>query len=292
MSLHKRAMRVFIMRKRYLIFIGLIFIAGCVGPKNEKLAICPGRVSVQESISVLNEQAKQARSFRAGGQCFATVHEKEKKHKEEFAVKLWFNPPGEVRLFGDVAFNARGLDIGCNESEFWFAARPKELGNYFLWGKWNEQQNSYARLGPKLLVDAFGGIDFEKPELLSLSHEAPFDILTELSEGKIVRKIYIYCCDYRVRKIEYFDEAGKAAVVLEMSNYRKALNGSLFPGELKLRSLRNDGREDVMRVVFGVVKGYEYTRLRRGDFFGMPTELGGFGKIYKVVDGQMIEQEQ
>jgi hypothetical protein len=272
--------------------VALIFIAGCVGPKIEKLAICPGRDSLEDSLAALNNRTGQIIPFRAGGQCFATVYENQKRHKEEFAVKLWFNPPNELRLFGDVAFNARGLDAGSNESEFWFAAKPKELGNSFSWGKWSEQKNFFAGLGPKLLLEAFGSLSLDNPQDWSLSNEGPFDILTEQSQGRIVKKIYIYCCDYRIRKIEYFDNEGKVSAALEMKNYTKALDGSLFPSEVMLREFSRDGKEDLLRVVFGTVKGYEYSSQKRAAYFERPTDLKGFEHIYRVIDGQLYEQEK
>jgi hypothetical protein len=279
------------MRNFLLTTVALIFIAGCVGPKIEKLAVCPGKASLEDSLAALNNQAGQIKPFRASGQCFATVYENEKRHKEAFAVKLWFNPPSELRFFGDVAFNARGLDIGCNETEFWFAAKPKELGNSFSWGKWSEQKDSSGFV-PKLLLDAFGKITINNPQDWSLSNQGPFDVLTEQSQGKIVKKIYIYCCDYRIRKIEYFNDEGKVSVVLEMKNYREIFDGSLFPSELMLTSFRNDGKEDLIRVVFGTVKVYEYSKQKRAAYFERPTDLNGFEHIYKSVDGQLIEQEQ
>jgi len=258
------------------------------------LALCPGKASLEDSLTALNNQANQIKPFRATGQCFATGYdENQKRHKEEFSFKLWFNPPNELRLFGDVAFNARGLDIGCNETEFWFAARPKDLGNSFWWGKWSEQRQT--PLGSIIftpLLEAFGKITINNPQDWSLSNQGPFDILTEQSDGRIVRKIYIYCCDYRIRKIEYFNNKGKVGLAVEMSNYSKAFDGSLFPGELKRTNFRRDGKEDLLRVVFGTVKVYEYSNQKRAVFFERPADLNGFRRIYKVVDGQFLEQEK
>jgi hypothetical protein len=279
------------MRKFLLTTVALIFLAGCVGPKIEKLAVCPGRGSLEDSLAALNNQAGQIKPFRASGQCFATVYENEKRHKEAFAVKLWFNPPSELRFFGDVAFNARGLDIGCNETEFWFAAKPKELGNSFSWGKWSEQKGSSGFV-PKMLLDAFGKITINNLQDWSLSNQGTFDILTEQSQGKIVKKFYIYCCDYRIRKIEYFDDEGNVSVVLEMKNYRGIFDGSLFPSELMLRDFYYEGKEDLIRVVLGTVKKYDYTTQKRAAFFERPTDLNGFEHIYRAADGGLIEQKK
>ncbi len=281
------------MRIFLLTTVALIFLAGCVGPKIEKLAVCSGKASLEDSLAALNNQAGQIKPFRASGQCFATGNEKGKKHKEEFSFKLWFNPPNELRLFGDVAFNARGLDIGCNETEFWFAARPKELGNSFSWGKWSEQrQTPLGRIILTPLLDAFGKITIGNPQDWSLSNQGPFDVLTEQSQGKIVKKIYIYCCDYRIRKIEYFDDEGNVSVVLEMKNYREIFDGSLFPSELMLRDFYYEGKEDLIRVVLGTVKKYDYTTQKRAAFFERPTDLNGFEHVYRAVDGGLNEQEQ
>jgi hypothetical protein len=282
---------VYLMRKFFLTTVALIFLAGCVGPKIEKLAVCPGRASLEDSLAALNNQAGQIKPFRASGQCFATVYENEKRHKEEFTVKLWFNPPNELRLFGDVAFNARGLDIGSNETEFWLAARPKELGNSFSWGKWSEQKGSSGFV-PKMLLESLGKITIGNPQDWSLSNQGTFDILTEQSQGKIVKKIYIYCCDYRIRKIEYFNDEGKVSVVLEMKNYREIFDGGLFPMELRRTDFRKDGKEALIRVVFETVKDYDYSSQKRAVFFERPMDLNGFEHIYKSVDGGLIEQKK
>jgi hypothetical protein len=279
------------MRTKLLSVVVLVFIAGCVGPKAEKLAICTGRATLQDSLASLDSNTAQIKPFRANGQCFATDNEKGKKHKEEFSFKLWFNPPSELRLFGDVVFNARGLDIGCNETEFWFAARPKELGNSFWWGKWSEQKNTFAGFGSKMLLESLGKITIASPQDWSLSNEGPFDILTEQSQGKIVKKIYVYCCDYRIRKIEYFNE-GNVSAVLELKNYREIFDGSLFPSELMLQDFNYEGKESLIRIVFGTVKGYEYTSQKRTAYFERPTDLNGFEHIYRAADGGLNEQQK
>jgi hypothetical protein len=117
------------MAKKINIFVLLsaamiIFISGC-GPKMVPLQICTGKQTSEEAIKSLNNNSEKIRPFQVYGRCLARVNNEKKIHKEDFAVKLWFDPPENIRLFGDIAFDGRGLDIGCNKDEFWFAARPK-----------------------------------------------------------------------------------------------------------------------------------------------------------------------
>lgn len=277
------------MSLRILIVVLFVFLIGCAGPKIEKFGICPGKTTLQNSIAALEKNGKVL-PFRASGQCFATVYENDKKRKEEFSIKVWFNPPGELRLFGDIAFNARGLDIGSNAKEFWFAAKPKELGTSFTWGQWDQQQEFVTNLGPKILLDAFGGIDFDRDAGWLLSNEGPFDILTRKSEGRIVKKIYIYCCDYRVRKIEYFDDKGGLSIVLELSNYSIRFDGLSFASQMLLRLVHPGQKEDSFRINFGTVSAFEYTSEKREAFFQKPTNLEGFKHVYQIINGQLIEQ--
>ncbi len=277
------------MTKRIIIFILFIFVIGCGGPKIEKFSICPGKAILKDSIAALG-QTEKVTPFRASGQCLATVYEENKRRKEEFSIKVWFNPPSELRLFGDIAFNARGLDIGSNADEFWFAAKPKELGNSFMWGKWIEQQGFITGIGPKILLDAFGSIDLKQTGDFSLSNEGPFDVLTLKNQDRIVKKIYIYCCDYRIRKIEYFNDAGKLSIVVELSNYSIELDGSTFASQLLIRLIHEDRKEDSFRILFKTVSAFEYTNEKREAYFRKPANIEGFEHVYQIINGRLIEQ--
>jgi hypothetical protein len=278
------------MRLRLLILVLFVFLTGCVGPKQEKFNICPGKTSLKDSIAAL-EAAGKVLPFRASGQCFATVYENDKRRKEQFSIKVWFNPPAELRLFGDIAFNARGLDIGSNSKDFWIAAKPRELGNSFAWGLWQQQQEFVADLGPKIILEAFGSITFDKDADWSLSNEGPFDILTLKTQDRIVKKIYIYSCDYRVRKIEYFDDKGSLSLVLELSNYSIRFDGCSFASQMLIRLLHTDSKEDSFRIIFKTVSAFEYTAEKKQAFFQKPENMDGFEHVYQIVNGRLSEQK-
>ena len=250
------------MIKRIFIFILFVFLVGCGGPRIEKFNICPGKPTLNDSVTAMRTNAKVL-PFSAQGRCLATIYDNNKKRKENFSVRLWFNPPKELRLFGEFPFNPRGLDIGSNEKDFWFAAKPRELGNSFAWGLWQEQQEFVADLGPKIILEAFGSITFDKDADWFLSNEGHFDILTLKTQDRIVKKIYIYSCDYRVRKIEYFYGKGSLSLVLELSNYSIRFDGCSFASQMLIRLLHTDRKEDSFKIIFKTVSAFEYTADKR-----------------------------
>jgi len=196
----------------------------------------------------------------------------------------------ELRLFGDIAFNARGLDIGSNSNEFWLGAKPKQLGNSFFWGEWNQQNGFGENLYPVIFLDAFGSISFDNASDWSLSNNGPFDILTQRSQGKVIKKIYIYCCDYRIRKIEYFDSSEIPAATLELWNYSNYFEGCSFASQMLIRLSNPQQKEDSFKINFGTVKSLEYTNEKKDVFFQKPANLDGFENIYQVINGKLIKQ--
>lgn len=276
-----------------LVLIILLAVNGCAPSPVKPVKICPGKESVIESLQALSSHAKQIKSFKANGQCFARLYdERSKVHKEEFTIKLWLNPPNEMRLFGDIAFNARGLDIGSNESEFWMGAKPKEIGNSFYWGSWDEQRDEgLLALSPKVLLEAFGIVNYDRQQGWSLAKEKGFDVLTKREGEGVLKKIHIYNCDYRVRTIEYFNGAEKAAVVLELQKYNEFSDGIVLPKQIKITTIGEEGEDDSFRIVLKSVRSYEFDEEKRLSFFGRPGEPKGFRHIYKIVDGKSVEQQ-
>jgi hypothetical protein len=125
------------MSSRTIIFpLFLILIsAGCADLPVQPLRICPGAESAAEAVAVLDARTLNAVSFKASGRCRLKYHEDGREKNENFAVKLWMNPPSEIYMQGDVGFDPKGLVLGCNERDFWLALKPKEISSYW-WGRW------------------------------------------------------------------------------------------------------------------------------------------------------------
>lgn len=270
----------------------VVFFAACTPPPVKLKKICPGKQSVAEALQTISTQAEQIQSFKGNGQCFARFYDdKGKRKKEEFTIKLWLNPENDIRLFGDIAFNARGLDIGSNDEEFWIGAKPKEIGNSFYWGSWSEQgDKTLLMLGPKLLLEALGTVDYSGQQGWSLTNEKGFDVITKQDGEKKVKKVYISTCDYRTSKIEYFDDENKMAATLELAKYKTFFDDLVVPTEIKITIAGTDGKDDSFRIVLKKLQPFEFAEDKRTVFFSRPEQPKGFKHIYKIINGELIEQ--
>jgi len=281
--------------KFFFIFVvmwSVLVVGGCGGGKQEQLRVCAGAGVVSESVGRLARQAQRMESFKANGFCEVEVFADGKRHKESFPVKLWVNPPSEMRLQGNVAFNARGIDIGSNKDEFWVAMKPKEVGNSYFWGLWSETK-SYGNIiiVPQVLLECFGLVNIAEEDKCSLSNEGPFDVLSERDDdGDIIKRIYVYSCDYRVSRIEYFDRNDNVIVSMELSRYKKFSGGLWVPTRIDVSSYGSEGAVDSFRIVLKSVKAMEFSDRQRGIYFSRP-EPRGFKKLFKIEDGTVVERE-
>jgi hypothetical protein len=274
--------------------LAAICVVGC-GPKAPKaLEICPGKTSLAESLIVLRSRFENAASFKADGKCTARFYDpdKEKYRKESFDVTVWFDSPSNLLLHGDIAFNPRGLVVGSNAEEFWLAMKPKELGNSYYSGKWSEARG-FARLilSPRMLLEAFGVIDVGDARMWSLSNEGAMDVLAARDEaGQIVKKVYIYSCDYNVRKIEYFSDGKEPAAILELGDYENVGPDASVPVVINIITASKNRTRDSFKVKFSSIKPYEFNAENRRRFFE-PRSPKGFEHVYRVIGEHSFPQE-
>ena len=264
---------------------------GC-GPQLEQpLRICPGAGSAQAVLGRLRSYGDSAVSFRGNGQCRLEYYVEDKPDKENFPVKLWFLPPCSIRMQGDVAFNPRGLELGSNEREFWLAIRPKEISTYW-WGKWSQQTACEGLiLSPKVLVEALGVVEVASEAGWALSTEGPFDVLTESGDnGRLIKRVYVYNCDHRVRKIEYFDGGGAVTTTCELRKYEKVTNEFHVPTVIEVTAHRADGKHDSVRMSLQSVRVADFSEKQRHGLFSRRPPRG-FSRVVQVVEGRFIEQK-
>ncbi len=279
-------------RAFYCLVLTTVALAGCAKP----LKICPGKGSVAEAISVLTERSKNAVPFKANGRCRLEyyVEDNPKPKKESFFVQFWVNPPSEIYLQGNVAFDARGLVAGLNKDEFWFFIRPKEISGYW-WGRWSEK--IYFRelmVSPKIVLEALGiavlGGDEDSRENWSLSDEGAFDVLTKRNEqGRILKKVHIYRCDYLVHKIEYFDVDGRPSFVAKLRGYQKRIKGFLLPGSIEIIRITGSGKEDSVKIAVTSAKSADFSPKLRDALFTRP-EPRGFEHVFRNENGIWVEE--
>jgi hypothetical protein len=289
----------------FLFFVSAMLIfAGCAAQMERAVRVCPGKESIAESLSSLRLQLENAVPLKANGQCLLQYYAEDRKPKKEnFPVKLWVNPPVEIYMQGDVAFDPKGIVLGSNEEEFWLAVRLKEVSGYW-WGRWSEKDYpEKLMISPRLVLEALGASAFANAtadeaavgdeESWSLSKEGAFDVLTKQKGGTETRKIYIYNCDYLVRKIECFDVNGQAAAVAELDKYKEISKNFFVPSIVKIVNPMASSAGDCVSITINLesAKSADFTEKQHNLIFTR-FKPQGFKHIYKIVDGNIIEQPQ
>jgi hypothetical protein len=266
----------------------VLFFAGCAA---QPMRHCPGKTTADEAIAVLKSHREKAAPIRATGQCLLWYHVEGKVRKENFPVKLWVNPPYEIYLQGDVAFDATGLVFGSNADGFWFWLRPKEISSYWS-GKWSQAGiwNGLA-VSPMIVLEAFGSVDMSRGDW-TLNRDGSLDLLILRNDrGIIIQKIYIEPCDYVVTKIERFDDSGDIYLKAEFAGYEKTAEGFLTPSRIKIVAVSEEGGENSVEITLSSVKTTELSSQQRQRLFVRPLPRG-FNHIYQVIEGQAVEQKQ
>lgn len=266
-------------------------LAGCVPKIAEPLAVCPGKISTADALAVLRSHSQNVIPFKANGQCHLKyyVEGKKKPQSESLDVKLWVNPPAEMYLQGDKPLIAKAVVLGSNEHEFWLAISPKEISLY-CWGKWSQQNSSEGpAINPRTLLESLGIGEAQTTEDWSLSNKGEFDVLTKQEQGVITRKMYVYSCDYRVRKIEFFGADGRVVARAELEDYREVSNGFFIPAVVKITTQGRDRREDSLSITLNPasIKPAEITGPRRKALFTLPSQQG-YKNVRKVVNGKLM----
>ncbi|MHC4619475.1 MAG: LolA-like protein [Planctomycetota bacterium] len=282
------------LRKLVIAVGGAIVVVGGCGPKVERpVRICPGKGDVGDSLSLLRAQGEKAVGLKGNGQCRLElyVEDKPKPHKENFPLKLWFNPPDDILLQGDIAFNARGIVAGSNAREFWLSIKP-EVSSYW-WGEWSEQEGfDELPLQPKVFLEALGMVEVGGEEDWSLSNEGAFDVLVRRDgRGVTLKKVYIYSCDYQVSRIEYFDGDGEVAARAELSAYKDVGRGFSVPSVIEIVTHAKHRQEHSVRISLGSIRTVSFTEGQERGLFAR-REPRGFKSVFKVVNGELLEQAQ
>jgi hypothetical protein len=109
------------MQRRLVLLIcsGILLFGGCGPEKGEPTPVFEGEKTLAEVLSILKSRTQSSRPMKANGQCLWQSYSEGEATKESFAMKIWANPPGEVYMQGDVAFNPRGIVLGSNAKDFW-----------------------------------------------------------------------------------------------------------------------------------------------------------------------------
>ena len=268
--------------------------AGCATTGTPQLPICPGKASAADALAALSARAEQAVPLRvSGGQCRLEyyVPEDEDPKRHNLTLQIWFHPPSQMYIQGAIAVDSKGLIVGCNEEEFWLALRPKEMNAYY-WGQWDEAANVEGLvISPQIVLEAFGIIvrhSGDDTKAWSLTNEGPYDILTLKNEaGETRKRVYIYTCDYLVRKIEYFDDEGRIAARAELDEYEPVTDDFVIPTKMMVTAFGLDGRPDVADIKLVSIREKELSeRARQKVFARDPEDVERFDRVYRYENGK------
>jgi len=278
----------------YVSSVILVF-AGCTSEIRKPKKICPGKDSVVEALAALQSHSQNVVPLRANGQCRLEyyIEGKEKLQRENFNVRLWVNPPVELYLQGDKALVPKAIILGSNEQEFWLSLRPKEISTHW-WGNWPEQDLSEGLvINPRTLLESLGIGEAETQRGWSLSNEGPYDIIAKREQDVVIKKIYVFSCDYRVRQIEFFNRDGKAIALAELDKYKEVSDGFFIPSLIKVTTYAQETGETSLSITLDLksIKPAKITEPRRKALFKLPQPRG-FTNVYRIVNGKWFKQDQ
>jgi hypothetical protein len=274
----------------FLCLAGLIFIIGCAPGVQEQLQICPGSKSVGQSLDLLRQHSETMLSFAAKGNGRLQYYNKSKKRTENMQVTVYVKSPLDIYFQADISVVSKAVIAGSNKDEFWLAIRPKEISSYWS-GQWSQLNSAQSLLiNPGTLLEAMGITDVDLQSDWSLTNEGVYDILAKRENGVLVKKLYIYCCDYSIRKIEYFDNNGLLSTVAEMKDYKAVNDKFSVPGKIAITASLQRQKEDTVNLSleFNTVEERQMTAKQNVLF--LPVSSEAFKHIYRLIDGKWIEQ--
>ena len=272
-----------------VLFLAILTLAGCAAPSRRPAHPCAGKATVAEAIETLGFLRDRAKPIRAAGQCLLKYQLEGKQHKENFPVKLWINPPADIYLQGDVAFDAAGLVLGSNADEFWFWLKPKEISTYW-WGKWTQagSWNGLA-ISPVIILESFGAVDLQNGDW-TLGRQDNFDVLSLHGEhGDILKRVYVESCDYVVAKIEQFNSGGKMVARAEFADHKQVADRVFVPALIKIIAIAGDGSENSVEISLTSIQPTQLASQQRQRLFVRTVPIG-FEHVYQIVDGAAVEQ--
>ena len=285
------------MQKKAIAYITslILLLAGCEARIHKPTQICPGKNSVAKALAALRSQSKQVAPLKANGQCRIDyyVEGKKKPQRENFEVKLWANPPDDIYMQGDKALVPKAIVLGSNEREFWLSIRPKEISSYW-WGFWSEQDLSEGLvINPRTLLESLGIGEVETQKDWSLSNEGPYDVITKKQQDLVTKKIYVYSCDYRVRRIEFFNNDAVSVADAELDRYEEVSDGFFVPSLIKVTSYSPETGESSFSITLDLksIKPATIIEPQRKLLFKPPPQRG-FQNIYRIINGKWIRQTQ
>lgn len=275
-----------------------VFIAVLVGCRTgtEGLRVCPGKANVEEALRTLEANAATAVPMRTKGEAMLVYHVPEKRTAERnnLLLEVRYEPPADIYVQGDVSVKPKVVIMGSNPDQFWLALSVEDISDYYL-GDWSEVRGAEGQMvgmSPQVVLQAFGILGdpnaWGEPDSWTLANKGPYDILTGRDEsGRTVKRVFVYACDYRVYKIEYFDLGGKVIAVAQLGAYEPVKEGFYVPTQIRIVSTAPDGRKDSMDIKLSGLKPYEFNDRQREVFFHPPA-AAKYENVYHYEAGEWV----
>ena len=109
------------------------------------------------------------------------------------------------------------------------------------------------------------------------------------SSAGVVKKIHISCCDYLVRRIEYFSQ-GRVVTVTELGEYKKVSDDFLVPMMIRIVRPVGGGKRDSVRITLNSARAKPLSEKQRHFLFTRPAAKR-FEHIYRLNENcEFIEQ--
>jgi hypothetical protein len=267
----------------------MFILSGCGNNIQKPLPVCPGKSNVTEALAALTLQSENmVPLFTNKGSFSIEIYDKDQMRKQHLKIRiLLIKPPSEIYMQAAAGVVEKAMVLGSNETEFWFEIKP-ELSSYW-WGLWSQQNSDTGILiNPKTLLEALGIAQMDTNANWSLSNEQGYDVLTKTVQGNVTKKIYIYCCDYRIKKIEYYDNQGKPVALAKLGKYREVSPGFFIPFSIAINSMSKN-IEETFNLEITLDSINPATEKQKG-FSIVRPKVEKLDHIYQVINGQWFEQ--
>jgi hypothetical protein len=247
-------------------------------------AVCPGKTDMAEAIEVVKANSKNIITLKADGECMMQYHSDDgKEHKERFPVKIRIVPPNRIYVQGGPLFMPNAILVGANEEEFWAWLKPDKMSTYW-WGRLRQMRScvDVLALNPYNMLQALGVVVIDDMEGWSLWNKSVFDVLEKRNpSGTTSQRIFIHCCDYLVRRIEYYNASGRAVLIIMLDQYRQISRGFSAPKSIKIYRISEDGKNDFIDVKLNSIQPAKFSGKQLDFMFSRPKPKG-FKHVFRV----------
>jgi hypothetical protein len=147
-------------------------------------------------------------------------------------------------------------------------------------------------MSPKILLEVLGisPIHYNATQAWTLANDGVFDILTQIDgSGKLRQKIYVYCCDYTIRKVEYYDVNEELAAIVKMDKFKNFSQDITVPTLINMVSNKESDPHVEIYIKLAAVSPTQLNEKQQQRLFVLPTTRR-FENVYRIIDGQAVEQ--